>query len=131
MPKPAAKQGDTVVGVDTHIQLVPSPAGPIPTPLPTPFNGVLTSQLSPDVLIENRPAAIEGSVAENVPPHLPSAGPFLKAPDNKARVKQGSGKVLINRKPAAHAGSPATTCNDPVDQDQGAVVATGTVLIGE
>lgn len=32
--KPAAKQGDRVVGVDTHIVMIPSPGGPVPTPVP-------------------------------------------------------------------------------------------------
>jgi len=37
--KPAAKQGDLVVGIDTHIVMVPSPAGPVPTATPMPFSG--------------------------------------------------------------------------------------------
>jgi len=29
--KPAAKQGDRIVGIDTHVLMVPSPGGPVPT----------------------------------------------------------------------------------------------------
>lgn len=37
----ASKQLDPVVGVDIHWELVPTPAGPIPTPLPNPFVGMV------------------------------------------------------------------------------------------
>ena len=37
----AAKHLDLVVGVDTHIVMVPTPAGPVPTPLPQPFVGIV------------------------------------------------------------------------------------------
>ena len=39
--KPIAKEGDQVVGTDTHIVMIPSPGGPVPTPLPHPFVGQL------------------------------------------------------------------------------------------
>jgi len=45
MGNPAAKEGDKVVGVDTHIVMIPSPAGPIPTPTPMPFNGLPSGAL--------------------------------------------------------------------------------------
>jgi phage baseplate assembly protein W len=70
MPQPAARQNDPVTGTDTHILLVPSPGGPVPTPTPLPFTGQLMTGLSTDVLIDGLPAAIQGSVAQNVPPHL-------------------------------------------------------------
>src|SRR6476620_415235 len=73
MGKPAAKQNDKVVSVDTHILMVPSPGGPVPTPTPMPFNGILSSELSPDAMIENVAAATKGSVADNTPPHIPTA----------------------------------------------------------
>ena len=38
---PAAKQGDRVQAMDTHIVMVPSPGGPVPTPTPGhPFSGI-------------------------------------------------------------------------------------------
>ena len=37
MGQPAAKQGDQITGIDTHIIMIPSPGGPVPTPLPHPL----------------------------------------------------------------------------------------------
>ena len=71
MGKPAAKQGDQVVAVDVHIVLVPSPGGPVPTPLPHPFSGMLDGGLSQDVFIMGMPAATVGSTANNMPPPFP------------------------------------------------------------
>ena len=131
MGQPAAKQGDQVTAMDTHIVLIPAAAGaPVPTPLPHPFNGILTQSLSTDVIIEGRPAATVGSVAINTPPHIPQGGPFAKPPSNQGTIIVGSPTVLINNKPAARAGDTAMTCNDPVDLPVGTVVATSTVLIG-
>lgn len=131
MGQPAAKQGDTVVGVDTHIFMIPAAAGaPVPTPLPSPFNGILQLNLSTNVLIGGLPAATVGSRATNTPPHLPQGGPFQKPPTNLGEIITGSPTVMINGKPAARAGDTARTCNDPVDLPVGTVVAAGTVLIG-
>ncbi|MCK6587633.1 MAG: PAAR domain-containing protein [Polyangiaceae bacterium] len=131
MDQPAAKQGDKVIAIDTHIIMVPSPGGPVPTPTPAPFSGDLSDALSPDVLLENKPAATEGSVAVNNPPHVPSGGPFQKPPSNKGKIESGSGIVLINNKKAARTGDTAITCNDPADVPGGTVIGSGTVLIGE
>ena len=130
MDKPGAKQGDSVVGVDTHILMIPSPAGPVPTPTPLPFNGSLVGELSEDVLIEDMPAAVEGSVARNLPPHVPAGGPFQKPPANEGKVMMGSGKVLINDKKAARIGEQVKTCADPADAPNGTIVGSGTVLMG-
>lgn len=130
MSLPAAKQGDKVLATDIHIQMVPSPGGPVPTPLPSPFAGTIDGSLSSDVQIEGKPAATVGSTATNTPSHIPTAGPFQKPPSNRATILQGSATVLINGKPAARMGDPATTCNDPADLPAGTVVASGTVLIG-
>ena len=53
MTKPVALEGDKVVGVDTHIVMIPSPGGPVPTPIPHPFSGTLNESLSTTVKIEN------------------------------------------------------------------------------
>jgi uncharacterized Zn-binding protein involved in type VI secretion len=129
---PAAKKGDQVVGVDTHIVMVPSPAGPTPTPLPHPFAGLLDNGLSQDVKIMGQPAATVDSTASNQPPHIPTppGTAFQKGPANKATIKVGSATVKINGKAAARAGDPAETCNDPTDLPVGTVIAVGTVLIG-
>jgi uncharacterized Zn-binding protein involved in type VI secretion len=128
--KPAAKQGDMVVGTDTHIVMIPSPGGPVPTPMPMPFSGALTDQLSTDAFIQNVPAAVQGSVANNLPPHIPAGGPFQNPPSNKATVQTGSQTVFINNKPVAMLGSTTMNCNDPADAPTGNVVASGTVLVG-
>ena len=130
MAQPAAKQGDKVVATDTHIVMIPSPGGPVPTPLPHPFAGQLDGSLSGDVNIESKAAAVQGSTATNTPAHVPQGGPFQKPPSNRATVQLGSGTVLINGKPAARNGDKAMTCNDPADLPAGTVVAAGTVLIG-
>lgn len=110
--------------------MIPSPTGPVPTPLPHPFMGILDGGLSSDVLIEGRPAATVGSTATNTPPHIPQGGPFQIPPTNQGRITTGSGTVLINSKPAARNGDTAMTCNDPVELPVGQVVAVSTVLIG-
>lgn len=130
MGQPAAKQGDQVVATDTHIVMIPSPGGPVPTPLPHPFVGQLDGSLSGDVKIEGKPAAVQGSTATNTPSHVPQGGPFQRPPSNKGTVQLGSATVLINGKPAARNGDKATTCNDPADLPVGTIVAAGTVLIG-
>ena len=130
MGQPAAKQGDRVTAVDTHIVMVPPPAPP--APLPHPFSGVLNGQLSSDVRIMGRPAAVVGSTADNAPPHRPTppGTAFQRPPANRATVSSGSATVLINGNPAARNGDRALTCNDPVDLPVGTVLAVGTVMIG-
>jgi len=122
MPQPAARQNDPVMGTDVHILLVPSPGGPVPTPTPLPFSGQLVSGLSTDVLVNSRPAAVAGSVAQNMPPHLPPPGTsFSKPPTNQGRVVTGSPTVLVNGKPMARLGDPVMTCNDPADMPTGTI----------
>ena len=130
MGKPAAKQGDRVVATDIHIVMIPTPGGPVPTPLPSPFLGMLDGGLSSDVNVEGKAAAVLGSTATNSPPHVPAGGPFQVPPKDKATVMMGSATVLINGKPAARCGDTALTCNDPADLPVGQVVAAGTVLMG-
>ena len=128
--QPAAKQGDMIVGLDTHILMIPSPGGPVPTPMPMPFSGPLSLELSPDVQIANMPAATVGSKAQNSPPHIASGGPFQKPPGNQATVQRGSRTVQINGKDAARVGDPAVTCNDPADAPNGTIVGAASVLFG-
>jgi len=130
MGMPAAKKGDQVVATDIHIILIPSPGGPIPTPLPHPFVGMIDGGVSSDVNIMGMPAATVDSTASNTPPHIPQGGPFQSPPSNKATIKLGSPTVKINGKMAARNGDMAMTCNDPSDLPVGKVIAVGTVLIG-
>ena len=126
----AAKENDMVVGTDIHVVMIPSPGGPVPTPLPHPFAGKLDGQLSPDVTIDGKAAAAKGSTASNSPAHVPQGGPFQTPPKNRAEVMTGSTTVLVNGKPMARMGDTALTCNDPADQPVGQVVAASTVLAG-
>ncbi len=127
MGQPAAAQGDRVVGVDTHLVVVGT-APPTPTPLP--FAGELDGNLSADVRITGRAAAVVGSIATNTPPHVPPSGTFVRPPTNRAVVQAGSTSVRINGRPAARAGDPALTCNDPSDLAAGSILAVSTVRIG-
>jgi uncharacterized Zn-binding protein involved in type VI secretion len=95
----AAKKGDRVSGTCTHVVQVPTVGGPIPTPTPGhTFAGVIDDKLSGDVLIENQPAAYEGSMAHNQPPHVPIGGPAFQPPAPR------------DGKPAARSGDAAATC---------------------
>jgi uncharacterized Zn-binding protein involved in type VI secretion len=130
MGQPAAKQGDQIIATDIHILLIPSPGGPVPTPIPNPFIGIINGNLSTNVKIMGMPAATAGSTATNIPPHIPMGGPFQKPPSNKGTIQMGSVTVKINGKMAARSGDMATTCNDPADLPSGTVMSVGTVMIG-
>jgi uncharacterized Zn-binding protein involved in type VI secretion len=127
MGQPAAKKGDRVFAIHTHVVLVP----PIPMPTPTPFsfNGPIDDSLSADVNIEGQAAATQGSTASNSPQHIPvpPSGSFATPPSNMARITGGSASVNINGKPAARMGDAASACDLPGAQ----VIATGgAVFIG-
>jgi uncharacterized Zn-binding protein involved in type VI secretion len=123
----AAKAGDTVTALDTHL-IQPPTGGPVP--VPHPFSGVLETGLSEDVRIQGRWAAIVGSTAVNRPPHAPIGGTFTNPPANRGRVTTGSSSVSINGKAAAYGGRPTvTTCGDP-DREIGTIAAGGTVRVG-
>src|SRR5918911_1442052 len=130
MGLPGAKMNDKVVGVDIHIVMIPSPGGPVPTPLPHPFNGMITGGCSTNVLIQGQPAAVMGSTATNNPPHVPQGGPFQVPPTNQGTVIAGSATVFINGKGAARANDTVQTCSDPAPAPNCTIVAVGTVLIG-
>lgn len=131
MGQPVASQASQVSAVDTHIVMIPSPGGPVPTPLPSPFMGSITGGLVPTVKIAGQPAAVAGSTADNAPPHIPAGGPFQTPPSNKGSVSQGSATVKIGGKPAARNLDPATTCDDIAPTaPKGQVIAAGTVMAG-
>ncbi|MFO0587613.1 MAG: PAAR domain-containing protein [Polyangiaceae bacterium] len=130
MGVPAAKEGDSIVGVDTHVVMVPSPGGPVPTPMPLPFSGKLSGDLAGTVFVANKQAAVKGSTAQNNPSHTAPAGPFQTPPSNKGTVQEGSATVFFANKAAARMGDPAMTCNDPSDAPVGSVIASGSVFVG-
>jgi uncharacterized Zn-binding protein involved in type VI secretion len=128
MSPPAAKKGDRVTALDTHLIQPPGPSSP--APVPHPFSGVIDGALSSDVNIQGAAAATVDSTATNTPSHVPTGGTFVNPPTNKGRIVKGSTTVFINGKPAARGGDTAVTCNDPADLPVGTVVAAGAVTIG-
>jgi uncharacterized Zn-binding protein involved in type VI secretion len=132
MGQPAAKEGDQVVGVDTHIVLVPAGPSLVPTPLPHPFTGRLTGGLASSVTIEGKAAAVVGSTADHISGHVPTppGTSFQKPPSNRGTVQRGSATVLVEGKGLARAGDTVLTCNDPVDAAVSSIVAAGTVMVG-
>ncbi|HEY8147694.1 MAG TPA: PAAR domain-containing protein [Vicinamibacteria bacterium] len=128
MGQPAARKGDRVVALDTHLIQPPGPTSPVP--VPHPFSGIIDGAVSADVKIGGAEAATKDSTATNTPSHIPMGGTFVNPPSNKATIVTGSATVTINKKAAARAGDTAKTCNDPVDLPVGTVVAVGQVLIG-
>jgi uncharacterized Zn-binding protein involved in type VI secretion len=127
--QPAAKQGDQIQALDTHVIQPPPPATPTPVPGHV-FNGIINGSLSTNVKIQGQFAATVGSTATNNPPHIPLGGSFVIPPTNQATILAGSATVFINKKAAARMGDTAQTCNDPVPLPVGTVIAVGTVLIG-
>lgn len=128
MGQPAAKEGDQVTAMDTHLIQPPGPGAPIP--VPHPFSGQIDGALSSDVKIMGKSAATVDSTATNTPSHIPQGGSFVNPPSNKGTILTGSATVKINGKMAARSGDTAKTCNDPADLPAGTVVAAGTVLLG-
>ena len=128
MAQPAARKGDQVIAIDTHLIQPPGTAPPVP--VPHPFSGVIDGAVSSDVKIGGAFAAMVDSTASNTPPHIPIGGTFVNPPSNKATIVKGSATVTINGKAAARAGDTAKTCNDPTDLPVGTVMAVGQVLIG-
>lgn len=128
----AATANHTVVAVDIHSVMVPTPGGPVPTPLPHPFNGILDGGLVQTVKINGQAAAVVGSTCTNTPSHIPTPPgvSFQAPPANKGTVFMGSATVKIGGKAAARMGDPVTTCNDPTDLPVGTILAAGSVLIG-
>ena len=130
MGLPAAKKGDQIVGACIHKVMVPTPGGPVPTPLPHPFVGIIDNELSADVKIMGQPAATVDSEASNTPQHIPTppGTSFQSPPDNKATVKMGSSTVKINGKGIARAGDTAETCDEM--KIPATVIAVATVMVG-
>jgi uncharacterized Zn-binding protein involved in type VI secretion len=128
MGQPAARQGDRITAIDTH--LIQPPGTSPPAPVPHPFSGIIDGGLSSNVTIGGKAAATVDSTATNTPSHIPIGGSFVNPPSNRGTIMKGSATVTINGKRAARAGDTAKTCNDPTDLPVGTVIAAGTVTIG-
>lgn len=107
MGPPAAVLNDQVNGMCVH--LVPAPPGP-PVPTPMPFAGPLVEGLATTVLIGGAPAAVVGSVAYAVPPHVGIVDAFAAPPMQRGTVIAGSATVMLEGRPAARSGSSCSTC---------------------
>ena len=118
-----------MVGLDTHVVLVKEQGG-APVPMQHPFSGPLEAELSETVFIDDEPVATVGSIARNVPVHIPVGGPFAKPPTNEGTVSAGSDTVFVEHVAIARANDPVACCNDPLDTDTGHIIATGTVYAG-
>jgi uncharacterized Zn-binding protein involved in type VI secretion len=132
MGNPIARQGDQVAAVDTHIVMVPTAGGPVPTPLPHSFAGQLDGALSSSVKANGKAVATVDSTATNQPSHIPTppGTSFQKPPAHKGTVMLGSATVKVQGKMVARAADTAKTCNDPVDAPVGQIIAAGTVFVG-
>lgn len=132
MGQPAASLGDMIVGLSTLIVLVPPDE--VPTPFEFTFSGELSLELSENVFIEGRPAALFGSQAINEPSYelQPRPGEFLVPPSELGTVDSGSATVLINKKPAVRAGDIALIAEVEGEAPAGTVVLAGisTVMVG-
>lgn len=122
--KPAAREGDRVIGVDVHL------VQGAPTPMP--FKGKLDGELSPDVSYDDRPAAMDGSTVTNETPHVPPPSKtFDVPPKNKGVVFVPSRTVMINDRPAARGSDLVKSCSDPQDQPTSVIISDASVMIGD
>ncbi|MBX3269699.1 MAG: hypothetical protein KF729_05535, partial [Sandaracinaceae bacterium] len=87
----AGKQTDGVVGLDIHWEMLPTPAGPVPTPFPNPFVGLVFDPvgLAVGLVIDNVIGALTGS-----PPTGPVLVNLLPAA-NTGTEAMGFGHILI------------------------------------
>ncbi len=128
----AAKFGDPVLGIDLHLVMVPTPAGPVPTPLPHPFVGVVFDPLGAalgaaigavfggggPVLVNQMPVGNTGIEAKGLP-HLPTPPGVAFAPndlpDNKGTLVTGSKTVHFAGSSAGRLTSLVASCNFPLN----------------
>src|SRR5262245_22583256 len=145
----AAKQWDLVIGVDTHLVMVPSPLGPIPTPLPHLFTGVVYDPLGLAIAAASAGIGIGGGVLINRSPvantrtevrgfaHIPTPPGTAFAPsdqpDNTGTIVTGSKTVSMGGSSCARLTSLVSSCNFPVNLPTSACLAVpmgAPVLIG-
>jgi RHS repeat-associated protein len=129
---PAAKFGDIVIGVDLHMVMVPTPAGPVPTPLPHVFQGVVYDPAGAAigaglsaafgggglVLVNGLPAGNTGMEVKGTP-HLPTPPGTGFAPndvpDHQGTLVTGSKTVSFSGSSAARLTSLVSSCNFPLN----------------
>ncbi|MFO7179507.1 MAG: DUF6531 domain-containing protein, partial [Pseudomonadota bacterium] len=113
----AAKHLDPIVGVDVHIILIPTPAGPVPTPIPNPYVGMVFDPfdyvpiIGATVYVNGLPRAQAGTGGIALVPHLPLGGPFgPPPPTNESEVFMGSASVAVDGDAQSHLGLPVLSC---------------------
>jgi len=136
----ASSWTDLIVGVDIHTHLVPTPGGPVPTPIPQPFVGLvgdpvgmivgaMTSaaislvQGAPlelprgPVLVNGLPATTTAGLGKNVHllPHAPTppGTAHVKKPSGEAKLPLGLLKITFGGASAVPLGTMALSCGDP------------------
>lgn len=130
MDKAVAKQGDLIKATDFHNVI--NPDGSI-VPQASNFVGKIQDNCIDSVLINGKPAAVQGSKAKNLATHvpLPPATGFQKPPTNEGEIMQGSMTVFIGGKPAARNKELSQTCTDvPGAPPEVAVIGLPNVFIG-
>ena len=127
--KQIAVEGDKVMGMDTHIMVVPAGNTTTTVPLPHPFIGKLKDKLAKDVTIKDKKCAVKDSVAkhdDSMHMQLPGTIKFQNNPKKEGKVTGGtSSKVKIEGNEAAVIGSQVTTCNDMGMQNNSTIIAMG------
>jgi uncharacterized Zn-binding protein involved in type VI secretion len=129
----AAKMFDPVIGVDIHMVMVPTPGGPVPTPLPHPFLGIVFDPLGAAIgaamsavfggggalFVNGLPAAGTGTDARNLLKHFPTPPGTSFAPndvpDNQGTIVLGSKTVHFQGSSAARLSSMVSSCNFPLN----------------
>lgn len=121
---------DPVLGLDVHLVAVPTPAGPVPTPLPNPFVGsvfdpvglalgaALGCAFGSDpgiVLVNSMPATNTGTNVSSLigVPHIPAPGPFVDPPSNDAELIFGALEVEFAGSYTVRLGDLAMSCSTP------------------
>jgi RHS repeat-associated protein len=144
----AGKWFDPCVGVDIHIVLVPTPGGPVPTPLPHPFVGLIydpvglivgaaiggaiaaatSSAFKGPVLVNSLPAAHTGIQTTNkmTMPHIPTPPGTAWAgqpPANDGIIVTGSKTVYFSGTNAVRLGDLVMTCGEPIRVPSSTIIA--------
>jgi RHS repeat-associated protein len=146
----ASTWGDLVVGLDIHNVLVPTPAGPVPTPLPHPFIGLtgdpagavisaITAPLvslatqgtlappSGAVLVNGVPVMTTADLSHNTSmlAHMPMppGTAFVKPPNGEGAHHLGSLTVSAGGSGIVRGGEVVMSCSDPVPLPTSTVVA--------
>ncbi|MSP17815.1 MAG: hypothetical protein EXR73_14625, partial [Myxococcales bacterium] len=134
---------DPVIGLDLHIVMVPSPAGPIPTPIPMPFVGIVFDPMGlvtgaaigmlmgggPGlVLVNGLPATNCGTevTCKITMPHIPAPGVSFMPPPmpaNDAELYFGSYNISLGGSFGVRLGDIALSCSDPVRLPTSVVLA--------